>query len=50
VPLGDFHPGSSDIDGVVILASPLESSEPVKEVHAALPTKPAYDVTCLTAA
>lgn len=50
VPLGDFHPGSSDIDGVVILASPLESSEPVKEVHAALPAKPAYDVTYLTAA
>jgi hypothetical protein len=50
VPLGDFHPGSSDIDRVVILASPLESSEPLKEVHAALPAKPAYDVTYLTAA
>jgi hypothetical protein len=36
VPLGDFHPGSSDIDGVVVLASPLDSSEPVKDVHEAL--------------
>jgi hypothetical protein len=50
VPLGDFHPGSSDIDGVVVLASPLDSPEPVKDVHEALPAKPAYDVTYLTAA
>ena len=50
MPVGDFHLGSSDIHGVVILASPLESPEPVKEVHAALPAKPAYDVTYLTAA
>lgn len=34
VSLGDFHPGTS---------------EHVKEVHAALPAKPAYDVTYLSA-
>ena len=50
VPQGDFHLGASDIDGVVVLATPLESPEPVRAVHAALPEKPAFDVTYLTAA
>jgi nucleotidyltransferase-like protein len=41
VPQGDFHPGVSDIDGVVVVATPLESAEPVRAVHEALPEKPA---------
>ncbi|NEA33502.1 aminoglycoside adenylyltransferase domain-containing protein [Streptomyces sp. SID13031] len=50
VPLGDFRPGRSDIDGVVILASPLADASPVREVHEQLPLAPAFDVTYLTAA
>lgn len=50
VPLGDFHPHTSDIDGVVVLTEPLAGVEQVRAVHAALPAKPAYDVTYLTAA
>ncbi|HEU4947811.1 MAG TPA: hypothetical protein VFT31_11715 [Kribbella sp.] len=50
VPLGDFHPQTSDIDGVVILTEPLDDPDPVRSVHAALPSKPAFDVAYLTAA
>ncbi|TDU87285.1 nucleotidyltransferase-like protein [Kribbella voronezhensis] len=50
VPLGDFRPGRSDIDGVVVLAEPLKDVEAVREVHARLPAKPSFDVTYLTAA
>jgi hypothetical protein len=48
VPLGDFQPGESDIDGVVVVAEPVKDIAVVQEVHAALPSKPAFDVTYLT--
>jgi hypothetical protein len=50
VPLGDFRPGHSDIDGVVVVASPLLDASAVKAVHEQLPSAPAFDVTYLTAA
>ncbi|MEV8379114.1 aminoglycoside adenylyltransferase domain-containing protein [Kribbella sp. NPDC056861] len=50
VPLGDFRPGHSDIDGVVVTASPLLDASAVRAVHEQLPTAPAFDVTYLTAA
>ncbi|WP_433021369.1 nucleotidyltransferase domain-containing protein [Kribbella sp. CA-294648] len=50
LPLGDFRPGHSDIDGVVVTADPLRDASVVREVHEQLPTTPAFDVTYLTAA
>ncbi len=49
LPLGDYHAGTSDIDGVVVVASPITDASVVKDVHAALPEKPYFDVTYLTA-
>jgi hypothetical protein len=49
LPLGDYRPGTSDIDGVVIVASPVTDASVVQDVHAALPDKPYFDVTYLTA-
>lgn len=49
IPLGDFRAGRSDIDGVVVVAEPLTDVEAVRDVHAQLPEKPAFDVTYLTA-
>lgn len=49
IPLDDFRPGRSDIDGVVVVAEPLKDAEAAREVHAQLPDKPAFDVTYLTA-
>ena len=49
IPLGDFRPGRSDIDGVVVVAEPLKDVEAARDVHAQLPEKPAFDVTYLTA-
>jgi len=49
IPLDDFRPGRSDVDGVVVVADPLKDVEAVREVHAQLPLKPAFDVTYLTA-
>jgi hypothetical protein len=48
--LGDYRPGFSDIDGVVVVASPLTDVSVVREVHEQLPSAPAFDVTYLTAA
>jgi hypothetical protein len=52
IPLGDFRPGFSDIDGVVVVASPLTEAEvvAVRGVNEQLPSAPAFDVTYLTAA
>ncbi|GAA0959468.1 hypothetical protein GCM10009554_73210 [Kribbella koreensis] len=52
LPLGDYRRGLSDIDGVVIIASPLTEPEvaAVRGVHAQLPTSPAFDVTYLNTA
>lgn len=50
VPLGDFRPGHSDIDGVVVTAEPVRDASVVREVHEQLPTTPAFDITYLTAA
>ncbi|MDX6279241.1 MAG: hypothetical protein QOH03_312 [Kribbellaceae bacterium] len=50
IPLGDFRRGFSDIDGVVVVASPLTELSLVREVHKQLPSSPAFDVTYLTAA
>lgn len=50
IPLGDYRPGRSDIDGVVVVAEPLKDFEAVRDVHAQLTEKPAFDVTYLTAA
>jgi len=49
IPLDDYRPGRSDIDGVVVLAGPLTDVGAVRDVHAQLPEKPAFDVTYLTA-
>lgn len=49
VPLGDFHPASSDIDGVVVVAEPMTDVSAVRSVHEELPARPAFDVTYLTA-
>ena len=48
VPLGDFHPGRSDIDGVVVVAEPMTEAA-VRPVHEKLPERPYFDVTYLTA-
>ncbi|WP_432948924.1 aminoglycoside adenylyltransferase domain-containing protein [Kribbella sp. CA-253562] len=48
VPLGDFHPGSSDIDGTAVLAKPLTDPERVRGVFEAMPKTPSFDVTYLT--
>jgi hypothetical protein len=48
IPLGDFQLGESDLDGVVVVAEPLKDASTVQEVHAALPSKPSFDVTYLT--
>jgi hypothetical protein len=48
VPLGDFQPGSSDIDGTAVLAKPLTDPERVRGVFEAMPTSPSFDVTYLT--
>lgn len=50
IPLGDFRPGFSDIDGVVIVREPLADVSAVRAVHEQLPSAPAFDVTYLTAA
>ncbi|WBQ02846.1 nucleotidyltransferase domain-containing protein [Kribbella sp. CA-293567] len=50
VPLGDFRPGHSDIDGVVVVAAPLPDASAARSVHEQLPLAPAFDVTYLTAA
>jgi nucleotidyltransferase-like protein len=63
IPLGDYRPGFSDIDGVVVLRDPLtatasERDAPVhaerlaaiRAVHEQLPSAPAFDVAYLTAA
>jgi Nucleotidyltransferase domain len=50
VALGDFHPHTSDIDGVVVTSSRVHGAELVRDVHARLPAKPAYDVCYVTAA
>ncbi|WP_328322133.1 hypothetical protein OHA70_26205 [Kribbella sp. NBC_00382] len=50
IPLGDYRRGFSDIDGVVVVASPLTDVSLVREVHKQLPSSPAFDVTYLTAA
>jgi hypothetical protein len=47
LPLGDYRPGRSDVDGVVVVAEPPKDVEAVREVHAQLPPKPAFDVTYL---
>lgn len=50
IPLGDYRRGFSDIDGVVVVTSPLTDVSLVREVHKQLPSSPAFDVTYLTAA
>ncbi|MFI5708625.1 nucleotidyltransferase domain-containing protein [Kribbella sp. NPDC051620] len=50
IPLGDYRRGFSDIDAVVVVASPLTDVEVVRAVHKQLPSSPAFDVTYLTAA
>jgi hypothetical protein len=49
IPLGDFRPGHSDIDGVVVVEEQVTDVEAVRDVHAQLAEKPAFDVTYLTA-
>lgn len=49
VPLGDYRPGRSDIDGVAVVSS-VVSAALVREVHEQLPSAPAFDVTYVTAA
>jgi hypothetical protein len=49
IPLGDYHPGRSDIDGVVVVSEPLSDPEVVRAVHSKLPARPYFDVTYLTA-
>ncbi|MEV6412280.1 nucleotidyltransferase domain-containing protein [Kribbella sp. NPDC051718] len=52
IPLGDYRRGLSDIDGVVVVASPLTEVEvaAARAVHEQLPSSPGFDVTYLTAA
>lgn len=50
VPLGDFWPGRSDIDGVVVVSEPVVDVSAVRKVHEQLPSAPAFDVTYLTSA
>ncbi|MEV0285028.1 nucleotidyltransferase domain-containing protein [Kribbella sp. NPDC050820] len=49
IPLGDYSPGRSDIDGVVVVSEPVTDPEVVRAVHAKLPERPYFDVTYLTA-
>ncbi len=49
IPLGDFHPGRSDIDGVVVVDEPVAEDD-VRPIHEKLPERPYFDVTYLTAA
>ncbi|MEV5963527.1 hypothetical protein AB0L70_17280 [Kribbella sp. NPDC051952] len=49
IPLDDFRPGRSDIDGVVVVDTPVTEDE-VRPLHANLPSRPYFDVTYLTAA
>jgi hypothetical protein len=49
IPLDDFHPGHSDIDGVVVVSSPVSDPSQVRSVHEKLPDRPYFDVTYLTA-
>ena len=49
IPLGDFRPGRSDIDGVVVVDEPLSDPEVVRAIHEKLPDRPYFDVTYLTA-
>jgi hypothetical protein len=49
IPLGDYRPGRSDIDGVVIVSEPVTDPAVVEPVHAKLPERPYFDVTYLTA-
>jgi hypothetical protein len=49
IPLGDYHPGRSDIDGVVVVSERLADPEVVRAVHEKLPERPYFDVTYLTA-
>ncbi len=51
VPLGDFQPNTSDIDGVVVVSEPVTGRlDVLREIHAKLAGGPAYDVVYLTAA
>ena len=49
IPLNDFHPGRSDIDGVVVVDAPVSEAD-VRPIHEKLPERPYFDVTYLTAA
>ncbi|MEU4602001.1 nucleotidyltransferase domain-containing protein [Kribbella sp. NPDC023972] len=49
IPLDDYHPGRSDIDGVVVVSEPVTDPEIVRAVHEKLPERPYFDVTYLTA-
>jgi hypothetical protein len=49
IPLDDYVPGSSDIDGVVVVSEPVTDPEVVRAVHERLPGRPYFDVTYLTA-
>ncbi|MEU4290941.1 hypothetical protein AB0E63_22165 [Kribbella sp. NPDC026596] len=48
IPLGDFHAGRSDIDGVVVVDGPVTEAD-VRPIHEKLPERPYFDVTYLTA-
>ncbi|MFI5693143.1 nucleotidyltransferase domain-containing protein [Kribbella sp. NPDC051586] len=48
IPLGDFRPGRSDIDGVVVVDRPVTQDE-VRPLHTGLPERPYFDVVYLTA-
>lgn len=48
IPLGDFRAGRSDIDGVVVVDTPVTEAD-VRPIHAQLPERPYFDVTYLTA-
>jgi hypothetical protein len=48
IPLGDFRPGRSDIDGVVVVDTPVTEDD-VRPIHEKLPGGPYFDVTYLTA-
>ncbi|TCO52205.1 nucleotidyltransferase-like protein [Kribbella antiqua] len=50
IPLGDYRSGRSDIDGVVVVSSPVTDPAVVSPVHAKLPERPYFDVTYLTLA
>ena len=50
LPLGDFHPHTSDIDGVVVTSGPVTELHQLRDIHAELAGGPAYDVVYLTVA